>query len=76
MDLEGLIPVLLEISERQIEHPKEFVKEGDTVTLRVINTKPENHRIGLSIRRVNSMAYADMDWKTLEDVLFDETEDE
>jgi small subunit ribosomal protein S1 len=74
-DLEGLIHIS-EISERRIEHPKEVLKEGDSVTLRVIKIEPENHRIGLSIRRVDSMAYADMDWKTLEDVLFDETEEE
>ena len=74
-DLEGLIHIS-EISERRIEHPKEVLKEGDVVTLRVIKIEPENHRIGLSIRRVDSMAYADMDWKTLEDVLFDETEDD
>jgi small subunit ribosomal protein S1 len=74
-DLEGLIHIS-EISERRIEHPKEVLKEGDSVTLRVIKIEPENHRIGLSIRRVDSMAYADMDWKTLEDVLFDEVEDD
>ena len=72
-DLEGLIHIS-EISERRIEHPKEVLKEGDTVTLRVIKIEPENHRIGLSIRRVDSMAYADMDWKTLEDILLDEVE--
>lgn len=72
-DLEGLIHIS-EISERRIDHPKEVLKEGDTVTLRVIKIEPENHRIGLSIRRVDSMAYAEMDWKTLEDILLDEVE--
>lgn len=72
-DLEGLIHIS-EISERRIEHPKEVLKEGETVTLRVIKIEPENHRIGLSIRRVDSMAFAEMDWKTLEDILFDEVE--
>jgi small subunit ribosomal protein S1 len=60
-DLEGLIHIS-EISERRIEHPKEVLKEGDVVTLRVIKIDPENHRVGLSLRRVESMAYADMDW--------------
>jgi small subunit ribosomal protein S1 len=64
-DLEGLIHIS-EISERRIEHPKEVLHEGDTVTLRVIKIDPDNHRIGLSLRRVESMAYADMDWQTLE----------
>jgi small subunit ribosomal protein S1 len=65
-DLEGLIHIS-EISERRIEHPKEVLNEGDVVTLRVIRVDPENHRIGLSLRRVESMAYADMDWQTLLD---------
>lgn len=65
-DIEGLIHIS-EISEKRIEHPKEVLKEGDVVTLRVIRIEPENHRIGLSLRKVESMAYADMDWQTLLD---------
>jgi small subunit ribosomal protein S1 len=68
-DVEGLIHIS-EISEKRIEHPKEVLKEGDTVTLRIIKIDPENHRIGLSVRRVDSMAYADMDWQSLEEDLF------
>lgn len=64
-DIEGLIHIS-EISEKRIEHPKEVLNEGDTVTLRVIKIDPANHRIGLSLRRVDSMAYADMDWMSLE----------
>jgi small subunit ribosomal protein S1 len=68
-DVEGLIHIS-EISEKRIEHPKEVLKEGDTVTLRIIKIDPANHRIGLSVRRVDSMAYADMDWQSLEEDLF------
>jgi small subunit ribosomal protein S1 len=67
-DLEGLIHIS-EISEKRIEHPKEVLKEGDTVTLRIIKIDPANHRIGLSLRRVDSQAYADLDWQSLEDVM-------
>ena len=63
-EVEGLIHIS-EISEKRIEHPKEVLKDGDLVTLRIIKIDPENHRIGLSLRRVESMAYADMDWQTL-----------
>ncbi len=63
-DMEGLIHIS-EISEKRIEHPKEVLKEGDVVTLRVIKIDPDNHRIGLSLRRVESMAYADMDWESI-----------
>ena len=65
-DVEGLIHIS-EISEKRIEHAKEVLKEGDKVTVRVIKIDPEAHRIGLSIRRVDSMAYADQDWKALLD---------
>ena len=73
-DLEGLIHIS-EISEKRIEHPKEVLKEGDTVTLRIIKIDPANHRIGLSLRRVDSQAYADLDWQSLEDAMSDLTDD-
>ncbi len=67
-DLEGLIHIS-EISERRIEHPKEILHEGDVVTLRVIKIEEDTHRIGLSMRRVDSPAYTDLDWKTLTETL-------
>lgn len=67
-DIEGLIHIS-EISERRIEHPK----EGDICTLRIIKIDPSVHRIGLSLRRVDSMAYADMDWQALEGILDEDT---
>lgn len=63
-DIEGLIHIS-EISEHRIEHPKEVLKEGDVVALRVIRIDPEQHRIGLSLRKVDSAAYADKDFKML-----------
>ncbi|NLW72252.1 MAG: S1 RNA-binding domain-containing protein [Chloroflexi bacterium] len=63
-DLEGLIHIS-ELSERRVEHPKEVLKVGDKITLRVIKIDDESRRIGLSMRRVDSAAYADQDWKSL-----------
>jgi small subunit ribosomal protein S1 len=63
-DIEGLIHIS-EISDKRIEHPKEVLHEGDVVTLRVIKIDGENHRIGLSVRRVDSAQYADQDWQSL-----------
>ena len=63
-DLEGLIHIS-ELSERRVDHPKEVVKVGDVVTLRILKIEDEDHRIGLSMRRVDSPSYADSDWKTL-----------
>jgi small subunit ribosomal protein S1 len=61
-DLEGLIHVS-ELSEQRVGHPKEVLHEGEVVTLRVIKVDPERRRIGLSLRKVDSPAYADLDWK-------------
>lgn len=61
-DLEGLIHVS-ELSEQRVTHPKEVLHEGEVVTLRVIKIDPERRRIGLSLRKVTSPAYADLDWK-------------
>jgi small subunit ribosomal protein S1 len=63
-DIEGLIHIS-EISENRIEHPKEMLKEGEVVALRVIRIDPEQHRIGLSLRKVDSAAFADKDFKLL-----------
>lgn len=63
-ELEGLIHIS-ELSDQRINHPKEVVKEGDVVTLRVIKVDPERRRIGLSLRKVDSMAYANMDYEMM-----------
>ena len=63
-DIEGLIHIS-EISDTRIEHPKEVLKEGEVVALRIIRIDPEQHRIGLSVRKVDSAAFADKDFKLL-----------
>ena len=63
-DIEGLIHIS-ELSENRVEHPKEVLKEGETKTLRVIRIDGEQHRIGLSLRKVDSAAFADKDFKML-----------
>lgn len=74
-DLEGLIHIS-ELSEQRVAHPKEVVHEGDVVTLRVIKIDPERHRIGLSVRKVDSPKYTDFDWKTTLAEVVEETHDE
>lgn len=64
-DLEGLIHIS-ELSEKHIDHPKEVLHEGDVLTLRIIKIEPDSHRVGLSLRRVESSQYADQDMKALE----------
>ncbi len=64
-DLEGLIHIS-EISENRIEHPKEAgLHEGDVVTLRVIRIDSDQRRIGLSMRKVDSGAFKDLDLKQI-----------
>jgi small subunit ribosomal protein S1 len=69
-EIEGLIHIS-EISDEHIGHPKEVLHEGDEVTLRIIKIEQDSHRIGLSLRRVESLAFADMDLKALENELAD-----
>jgi small subunit ribosomal protein S1 len=49
--VEGLIHVS-EMGDGRIQHPRELVKEGDTVPVRIIRIDPARKRIGLSMRRV------------------------
>lgn len=60
-EIEGLIHIS-ELAEHRVNHPKEVVNEGDTLTLRVVKMDIENRRLGLSLKRVNSPEYLDQDW--------------
>jgi small subunit ribosomal protein S1 len=62
--VEGLIHIS-ELSDRRIEHPSEVVQEGQKVTLRVIKVDRARKRIGLSLKRVASAEYTDLDWQTM-----------
>ena len=73
--IEGLIHIS-ELSENRIEHPKEVVNVDDELTLRIIKIEPERRRIGLSLRKVDSAAFSDIDWEmTLAELDDDEAEE-
>jgi small subunit ribosomal protein S1 len=74
-DLEGLIHIS-EISDHRIEHPKEVLHDGDVKTLRIIRIDTDQHRIGLSLRKVDSGAFADKDFKLLMNDMSGTSEDE
>ncbi len=75
-DIEGLIHIS-EMADHRIEHPKEVLKEGEVRTLRIVRIDSDQHRIGLSLRKVDSGAYADKDYKKLiEEFGHTSTEDE
>ena len=61
-DIEGLIHIS-ELSDQRINHPREVVQEGETLTLRLIRIDSERRRIGLSLRKVNDPSYAELDWQ-------------
>ncbi len=48
--VEGLIHVS-ELSDRRIQHPREVVREGDIVPLKVLRIERDKHRIALSLRQ-------------------------
>jgi small subunit ribosomal protein S1 len=59
-ELEGLIHIS-ELSEEHVSHPREVVRPGETLTLRVIRVDPEQRQIGLSLKQVASSRYMEMD---------------
>jgi small subunit ribosomal protein S1 len=73
-DIEGLIHIS-ELSDRRVEHPREVVEEGQTLTLRMINIDQERRRIGLSLKRVDSSEYTDLDWQSAMEELEAEAEE-
>lgn len=74
-DIEGLIHVS-ELSNDRIAHPKEVVKEGDTLTLRIISLDSGRRRMGLSLKRVAKAEYADLDWRAERAAMLEEQEHE
>lgn len=59
-ELEGLIHIS-ELSDDRVNHPREVVQPGQTVTLRIIRVDPEQRQIGLSLKQVASAEYVDAD---------------
>lgn len=49
--LEGLIHIS-ELSDKNINHPRDIVSEGDKVELRIISIEPDKKRMGLSLKQV------------------------
>jgi len=60
-EIEGLVHIS-ELSDKRVVHPREVVKEGDVLTLRVVKVDIKSRRLGLSLKRVQSKEYLDMDW--------------
>ncbi len=50
--IEGLIHIS-ELSDDRITHPKQVVREGDVLALKIIRIEAARHRLGLSLRQVD-----------------------
>ena len=74
-EIEGLVHVS-ELSDDRIAHPKEVVKEGDTLTLRIVRLDPDRRRMGLSLKSVAKAEYADLDWRVERAAMLEEAEHE
>ncbi len=55
--VEGLIHIS-ELADRPIRHPKEVVKEGQEVKVKILRIEPERRRLGLTLRQVEEIDYA------------------
>jgi len=56
--VEGLVHVS-ELVDRRITHPKEVVKEGDILPLRIVRIERDRHRLGLSLKAARDQAEAE-----------------
>ena len=61
-DIEGLVHIS-ELSNERVAHPREVLKEGDVLTLRIVRFDKESRRLGLSLKRVTAPEYIDIDWE-------------
>ena len=61
-EIEGLIHIS-ELSEHRVRHPREVVSKGDVLTLRIVKIDHDQRRLGLSLKKVDSPEYLDLDWK-------------
>jgi small subunit ribosomal protein S1 len=73
-ELEGLVHIS-ELSDRHIVHPREVVNENETLTLRVIKVDRKRRRIGLSLKKVDSPEFAELDWQAAMQELQAESEE-
>jgi len=60
--IEGLIHIS-ELSGERVSHPREAVKRGEELVLRIVKIDIKDRRLGLSLKSVNSTEYLDLDWE-------------
>ena len=60
--VEGLIHIS-ELSGERVSHPREVVKRGEELVLRIVKIDVKERRLGLSLKSVNSTEFLDLDWE-------------
>ena len=40
-----------ELTDRMVQHPREVVRQGDKVRVKVLRIEPDRRRLGLSLKR-------------------------
>jgi small subunit ribosomal protein S1 len=60
--IQGLIHIS-ELTANPVVHPREVIKPDQVVTLRIISLDAENHRLSLSLKRVDEEEFRGEDWK-------------
>ncbi len=60
--VEGLIHIS-ELASERVSHPREVVKRGEELVLRIVKIDIKERRLGLSLKSVNSTEYLDLDWE-------------
>jgi small subunit ribosomal protein S1 len=60
--IEGLIHIS-ELTDNPVVHPREVIKPGQVVTLRIIDLDTENHRLSLSLKQVDEGEFRGEDWR-------------
>ncbi len=60
--IEGLIHIS-ELDDVQVVHPREIVRPGQRLTLRVVDVDPERRRLGLSLKQAVQGELLDADWE-------------
>ena len=62
--IEGLIHVS-ELDEGPVVHPRDIIRPGQVVTLRVIGVDGARHRLALSLKQADQGEAIDQDWKAM-----------
>lgn len=66
--IEGLIHIS-ELADHRVTHPREVVKPGETLVLRIIRIDPQRRRMALSLKQVPEDGYVEFDWREVTEEL-------